>query len=68
MSMSSEKTITLHVNVPKSLVEVFDKMYPASRRRFISRAMLLATQHREVFDKIFFSDIITNNGESCFNL
>lgn len=57
MSKSTDKTITLHVNVDKHDVELFDKLYPSCRRRFIQNAIHLTLNDKVFFDKIFFNSL-----------
>lgn len=63
MSKPTRKTntITVHCNVKNDVLDVFDRLYPACRTRFINNAMLIATNNKNFFDKIFFKDIITDN-------
>lgn len=56
----NSNTITVHVNVDKSVLEQFEKLYPHCRKRFIENAFRLAGNSKEVFDKIFFMDLISN--------
>lgn len=60
-------TLTVHVNIDKQVLELFDRQYKSCRTRFIRNAMKLANKDRDLFDKIFFcdllstSDVINNN-------
>lgn len=58
---SKDKTLTVHVNVDKDVLELYDRLYPHTRRRFICEAMKMATESREVFDKIFFRELLSNH-------
>lgn len=56
-----ENRITLHINVDRDLIDRFDRLYPSCRRRFVENSIRLATNSKEVFDKIFFCDLLSNN-------
>lgn len=60
MSKPTDKTTTVHVNIDKDVLRLFDEAYPSCRRRFIENAMKLATTDKIFFDKIFFKDIYSN--------
>lgn len=57
----NDNVLTIHVNLDRDLVERFDRIYPNSRRRFVSNAFQIALINRNFFDKIFFKDIIKDN-------
>lgn len=59
MSMPKNKT-TIHVYMDKRIVEVFQQAYPHCRNRFIENAMRLALSDKNLFDRIFFYDILNN--------
>lgn len=58
MSENQKKTTTVHTNINTELLNLFDKAYPACRRRFIENAMQLATTDKEFFDRVFFKDLL----------
>lgn len=53
--------ITVHTNIEKSIVELFDRQYKSCRTRFIQNAMKLACSDRNLFDKIFFCDLLSTS-------
>lgn len=53
--------ITLHTNIEKDIVELFNRQYKGCRTRFIQNAMKLANSDRDLFDKIFFCDLLSNS-------
>lgn len=57
MSHENDKTTTLHINVSKKDIELFDKLYPSCRRRFVQNAIHLTLNDKVFFDKIFFNSI-----------
>lgn len=57
----SEKTVTVHVNVPENTVELFNRQYKGCRSRFIRNAMKLANRDKDLFDKIFFCDLLSSH-------
>lgn len=61
-------TTTVHVNVNDSVLDIFDRMYPSCRTRFINNAMALANNDRNLFDKIFFKDIIKDDDMRLYPL
>lgn len=54
--------LTCHFNIPRDIVELFDKAYPSCRTRFVVNAMRVATADRDTFEKIFFYDLLKANG------
>lgn len=56
-----ENTVTLHINVDKDVVELFDRQFKKCRTRFIRNAMKLANKDRDLFDKIFFCDLLSTS-------
>lgn len=54
-------TLTVHVNIDKQVLELFDRQYKSCRTRFIRNAMKLANKDRDLFDKIFFCDLLSNS-------
>lgn len=53
--------ITIHTNVDKKYIEAFDLQYKGCRTRFIENALRLAANNRELFDKIFFCDLLSSS-------
>lgn len=53
--------VTLHTNVDKSIVDLFNRQYKGCRTRFIQNAMKLANSDRNLFDKIFFCDLLSTS-------
>lgn len=62
MLKNKKKTTTIHININDETLELFDSAFPSCRRRFIQNAMDLALKNKELFDRIFFCDIIQNHG------
>lgn len=58
--------LTLHINCDRELISRFDRLYPHCRKRFVENAIKLATNNREIFDKIFFCDILKSVDGSDF--
>lgn len=56
-----EHTTTVHVNISDSVLELFDRQFPSCRRRFIQNALEMANNSKDVFDKIFFKDLLCKN-------
>ena len=56
--LKNDNFITLHVNVNKQNIELFDKMYASCRRRFVNNAIELAVNDKNFFDRIFFKDLL----------
>lgn len=54
-------TLTVHVNIDKQVLELFDRQYKSCRTRFIRNAMKLANKDRDLFDKIFFCDLLSSS-------
>lgn len=57
MAISSNVT-TVHVNIDKSVLEQFEKLYPHCRKRFIENCFRSANISKDVFDRIFFMDLL----------
>lgn len=55
------KTKTVHVNVLIDNLEMFDKLYPNARSRFVNNAIAMSITNREFFDSIFYSFASTVN-------
>lgn len=60
-------TVTLHINVDKDIVEHFERQYKGCRTRFIRNAFRLANNNRDLFDKIFFCDLLSSSNVVCNN-
>lgn len=56
----NNNTTTVHVNIDKSVLEQFEKLYPHCRKRFIENAFRSANISKDVFDKIFFMDLLSS--------
>lgn len=54
-------TLTVHVNIDKQVLDLFDRQYKSCRTRFIRNAMKLANKDRDLFDKIFFCDLLSSS-------
>lgn len=54
---TTKKTVTVHCNIPKDVVELFERCYPRCRTRFISLALEKAVKDKVLFDKIFFPTV-----------
>lgn len=59
--MDKSKTVTVHTNVDKNVLELFDKMYPTCRTRLIQNVLYLCTTKKEIFDKIFFYELLKDS-------
>lgn len=57
MPRKNDKTLTVHVNIDKNDIALFDKLYPSCRRRFIENAIKLTLNDKEFFDRIFFYNL-----------
>lgn len=53
-----EGTITVHVNVDRDIVDVFERLYPRLRTRFIRLCMKIAVSDKEFFDRVYFSELL----------
>lgn len=60
-SYKDSKRVTLHTRVNKEVVETFDRLYPDLLSLYLERAIIIATQNREVFEQIFFNDAIKSS-------
>lgn len=58
MPNSNPNKITMTVTTNRDVLQAFDLQYPRCRSRFIDNALKLATNDRDLFDKIFFCDIM----------
>lgn len=50
-------TITVHANVDRTIVDLFNRMYPRCLTRFIRSCMSTAVNDKVFFDKMFFPDV-----------
>lgn len=57
-----ENKLTIHTNVDRDTLELFDRQYHGCRSRFIRNALELASNNKLFFDKVFFKDLLANNG------
>lgn len=58
----SNPTVTVHANVDRVTVDLFERLYPRCRTRFINLCMKKATESKVFFDKVFFSELLLENG------
>lgn len=61
---TNNKTTTVHVNIDKSVIEQFEKLYPHCRKRFIENSFRSASISKELFDRIFFMDLLSHDNTS----
>ena len=54
-------SVTMHVNVNKDVLETFDTLYPACRRRFTERCMSLANEDKLFFEQVFCNHLLKND-------
>ena len=54
MPMSKNKT---RVSVDKDIVDKFEYVYPAIKELFVTRALKLALQDKDYFERVFFNPI-----------
>lgn len=54
-------TITVHVNVDRDIVDLFERLYPRLRTGFIRLCMKLAVSDKEFFDRVYFSELLSNS-------
>lgn len=47
----------IHVTCDKDLLDLFQRLYPSTLTRFIQQALKLACKDKELFMKIFFSNL-----------
>lgn len=59
MKLKNNKQI--HIYVDERIRDDFERNYPHCRSRFVENAMKLALKDKDIFDKIFFCDIMTND-------
>lgn len=57
---ATDRKRTYHVFVDKSIGDSFEQAYPHCRSRFITNAMKLCLSDKNLFDKIFFCDLLSN--------
>lgn len=55
------KKVTFHINVDKQLAERFEKAYPRCRTRLIENLLRLVCDDKDLFDRIFFCDLLRKN-------
>ena len=53
-----ENKVTLHINVDKSIVDNFEKIYPRCRSRLVTNLFRLVISDRDLFERIFFCDLL----------
>lgn len=58
--MKNQKTKTIHVNVDSNELDLFNKMFPAAKTRFVQNAIHLAVCDKNFFDKIFWCNLMVN--------
>lgn len=56
--MNNQNKTTIHINIDKDILSLFDKCYPHSRSRFISNALELASSDKALFERIFFKALL----------
>lgn len=57
----SRGTVTVHVNVDRDVVDVFERLYPRLRTSFIRHCMKLAVSDKDFFDRVYFSELLFNS-------
>lgn len=57
------KTVTMHVNLPETLLKRFDLAYPSCRKRFTQLCFERALKDKVFFDKVFFGDVLLSHGQ-----
>ena len=55
---TNNNSVTIHINVKRENIEQFEKLYPRCRRRFIENAIRSANLSKDIFDRIFFMDLL----------
>lgn len=53
----SEK-VTVHIYLRREVRDMFSRLYPNCLSRFVENALILASSDKNVFDRIFFKDIL----------
>lgn len=52
--------VTFHINIDRELAERFEKIYPRSRTRLFTNLLRLVCEDEDLFDRIFFCDLLRN--------
>lgn len=61
LNRKSRGTVTVHVNVDRDIVDVFERLYPRLRTSFIRNCMKLAVSDKDFFDRAYFSELLFNS-------
>lgn len=59
--MQKNDKVTFHINVDKNLAEQFEQCYPRCRTRLVENLLRCVIQDKELFDRIFFCDLLRKN-------
>lgn len=63
--MKTEKT-TLHLNVDKKVLDKYQQIYPRSTRtRLVENLFRIVVDNKEMFDRIFFMDLLDGTIANC---
>lgn len=58
LTSAKSKKRTFHIYLDRDIAEMFERLYPHCRSRFIENAMKLANNSQVSFDKIMFSSVL----------